>query len=272
MIVGYTRATLDPDYEYNTFCNSVKAKTGIDLASYKRRQMERRIRSMAERKQKTDLLSFWKSLESDPAALDEFLDRVTINVSEFFRNPEKFIELRDWLLPKLLKERDTISIWSAGCSIGAEPYTMAMLLEEISPRKAHRILATDVDVRVLAKAREGRYGPGELKSVPPDILNKYFIKAGQDYLVSDAPKRRVSFQQHDLLKSSFPKEQDLILCRNVIIYFNDEAKHHLFERFAHALRPGGYLLLGNTERILNPQQYGLVQERPFFYRRSEVHR
>lgn len=268
-----TRATsnllMSSDREYAYFIGQVRSHTGIDLSQYKQGQMERRIRSMAERVKVATLLDYWKLLSRDEKALADFLDRVTINVSELFRNPEKFEELRQYVLPELLRSRAGLNIWSAGCSYGAEAYSLRILLAQLSASLTHRILASDIDIRILARAREGLFTPEDMRNVPEALQRKYFTRDGEGFRVMAAIRQGVEFQRQDLLKDRFPTGMDLILCRNVVIYFTEAAKATLFERFYQALRPGGYLLVGNTERIHGARDIGFTAPRAFFYQRPE---
>jgi chemotaxis protein methyltransferase CheR len=256
-----------PGDDYEAFCRLVFTATRLDLRAYKRGQMERRIRSMAEHAGAPELSLFWQKLRRDPAAMRTFLDRITINVSEFFRNPERFEELRTLVLPELLRAGRPLSVWSAGCSYGAEPYALYILLQQAAPGAAHRVLASDIDDGILVAARQGIYAEADLKQVPPHLRRRYFAASGTGIQVAEACRRGVEFRRHDLLRDPYPPNQDLILCRNVVIYFTDEAKHRVFSHFYGALRPGGCLLVGNTERIADAAAIGFRQLRPFWYQR-----
>src|SRR5579871_5063274 len=134
-------------------------KSGVDLNLYKQQQMHRRLLSMVERAQQRTFMDYFQVLERDPQEYADFLDRMTINVSELFRNPEKWQELRERILPMLAQRLDRsgqgLKVWSAGCSYGAEPYTLAILLDQALPGRTHTIHASDLDRTILAKAKEG---------------------------------------------------------------------------------------------------------------------
>jgi chemotaxis protein methyltransferase CheR len=259
--------TPQQELEYRNFCENLRKVAGLDLLQYKQGQMERRIRAYADRNQVSTLPDLWNIVNKDAQSLRKFLDHITINVSEFFRNPDKFDELRDIIIPELLKQKSRLFIWSAGCSYGAEPYSLRIMMNELTPGTSHKIWATDIDNTILAKAREGIYIADDLKNISDEKKAKYFTKQNDKFLLNSDIRNGVSFEQHDLLKSKFPLDADLILCRNVVIYFNDEAKKILFDRFARAIRTGGYLLVGSTERIVNSADIGLQSNRPFFYKR-----
>ncbi|HST01105.1 MAG TPA: protein-glutamate O-methyltransferase CheR [Usitatibacter sp.] len=191
-------------------------------------------------------------------------------MSEFFRQPERFIELQQKWLPKLLGNRKQLKIWSAGCSIGCEPYSLAMILSELDPRGAHNIIATDVDLPILNRAREGTgYLPAEVRAVPPAIARKYFVQeAGGTFKVSEEIKRKVTFRRHDLLSYAYPRDLDMILCRNVVIYFTDAAKAHIYRGFAGALRADGLLFIGGSEMIMRSGEIGFRTAGTNLYQRA----
>ncbi len=259
------------DRDFASFKRKVKLSYGLDLEAYKRPQMERRLRANMDKCGAKSFLEYFGMIEKDKGMLDDFLDRVTINVSELFRNPEQFEVLRTKVLPELLSRNNTITAWSAGCSCGAEAYTLAILLDELSPGKRHSIHATDIDDRMLARAQKGEYQEHEVRSVSKVRLLKYFERRPDGYVVAPRLKTLINFRKHDLLKEAFRSGIDLILCRNVVIYFTDEAKSVLYERFYQSLRPGGYLFVGGTERINDYADIGYVSRFPFFYEKPRTH-
>ncbi len=270
---GESESPASDDYEQ--FKRAVLKRTGIDLSQYKQQQMHRRLFNMVERGHYTSFMEYFTRIEGDSAEYGQFLDRLTINVSELFRNPEKWEELRSAILPPMLARKRSLKIWSAGCSYGAEPYTLAILLDRLSPGTRHTLHATDLDKNILAKAREGRYIDADVRNVPPDAIGRYFTRTmvngpagpAAAYQVSAEIRSRVQFRSQNLLSDRFESDYDLICCRNVVIYFTDPAKDALFERFRNALAPGGILFVGGTERIFNSKELGFELPLPFFYRR-----
>ncbi|MCL4426691.1 MAG: protein-glutamate O-methyltransferase CheR [Firmicutes bacterium] len=255
----------DPGYSY--FRKRLKDLTGIDVDFYKGNQLERRLKGIMTRVKVSSLYDYARLLEREPARLQEFKDYFTINVSEFFRNPERFTELKERILPALLKERRGPKIWSAGCSYGAEPYSVAILLQEVAPFGQYDILATDIDETILGKAREGFFQGADLKNVSEERLKRFFQPDGPGYRIKPELKRRVHFQHHNLLLDPFPQELDLILCRNVVIYFTEEAKRLVYRNFHRSLRPGGLLFVGGTESLFGAREIGFEGVGPFFYRK-----
>lgn len=254
--------------DWTEFKRKLKAKTEIDLDLYKEPQMKRRIGNLANRNGFNSFVKYFESVEQKKEDFAAFIEYLTINVSEFYRTPDKFAKLETDVIPDLLKRSPKLNIWSAGCSIGAEPYSLAIIMGELTPMKKHRILATDLDIEILAKAKQGIYMENEIKSLSPNRRQRYFDKVGDDkYAVKADIKKCIEFKRHNLLKDPFEKDFDLILCRNVVIYFTEEAKDQLYTRFFEALKPGGILFVGATEAILNFRKMGYTTYQPFFYQR-----
>ncbi|MBP2644207.1 MAG: methyltransferase, CheR-type [Firmicutes bacterium] len=258
---------MSEDKDWELFKQKLFNKSAIDLNLYKPAQMQRRITNFYTRHGAKTYVEFFSLIEHNSRLYKEFIDYLTINVTEFFRTPEKFVELEEKVIPDLLTKSPRLNVWSAGCSIGAEPYSLAMILMDKSPQIKHRILASDLDTEMLAKAKSGSYSGGELKNIAPVRLTKYFTKVNSEFVISDEVKSRVEFVQHNLLLDKFETGFDLILCRNVVIYFTEEAKDALYRRFFAALKPGGVFFVGGTEAILNFREIGFQHYLPFFYRK-----
>ncbi len=258
----------DPDY--TDFIRKVERSTGINLADYKESQMKRRLTTLRVKKGFNTFADFYDVMAKDKQLLHEFLDRMTINVSEFWRNPNRWEVLRDQVLPLLMEQNPgKLKIWSAACSTGEEPYTLAMILADKQLLSRAQIVATDIDDGVIHKAKEGLYVERSLKDVPVEVAERYFRAEGSFYRFSESLKKEVLFQKQNLLTDRFEAGYDLIVCRNVMIYFTEEAKHKLYLKFAASLRPGGFLFVGSTEQIFNPLQYGMESHETFFYRKVQ---
>lgn len=248
------------------FKRKLKSKTDIDLDLYKEPQMKRRIGNLVNRSAAKSFVEYFDTVAKDKDEFAAFIEYLTINVSEFYRTPDKFAKLETDVIPDLLKRSPKLNIWSAGCSIGAEPYSLSMIMKELTPGKQHRILATDLDIEILAKAKKGVYMENEIKSLSPERRKKYFDALPDNkFAVKEDIKSCIEFKRHNLLKDPFEKGFDLILCRNVVIYFTEEAKDQLYTRFFEALKPGGILFVGATEAILNFRKMGYTSYQPFFY-------
>lgn len=253
------------DQDYLLFIRGLKQILHIDLQFYKEKQMKRRLTSLRDKFGYTTFRDFLDAIRRSDELQDTVLKRITINVTEFYRNPEQWETLRTNILPQLMRGKKELRCWSSACSTGEEPYTLAMVLEEAGVRR-YEILATDIDPFVLEKAKEAVYGRPAVQHVPPEKFPVYFEQR-EDVVVfrKERLKGNVQFRKLDLLTDPFPKGFDLILCRNVVIYFTDEAKHLLYQKLSDSLVPDGILFVGSTEQIFQSQQYHLFSVAPFFY-------
>lgn len=295
--------------DYARFCGSIKELTSIDLSHYKGQQMHRRLESYRSRHGLPTFKALGESVRDDPDSLRALLDYLTINVSEFFRNPEQWVTLREKVLPAIkagawgraetvgglgssansgassaarfvrnvdpvaagsaMGVRPPMRAWSAGSSGGQEAYTLAMVLcEEGMPDAA--IVGTDIDEPSLRKAADGLYRREEVTNIPQAFLDKYFKEENGGYRTGARLRRMVRFERGNLLADQYPQGLDLILCRNVLIYFTEKVKEQVISKFARSLRQGGVLFTGSTEAIFTPELYGLTQIQPFFYRRTAL--
>ncbi len=256
------------DNEYMFVKKRIKDIIDIDLDYYKEKQMRRRLDSFMERNNASDLGNYFNIASKDKLMLQELKDFLTINVSEFFRDDRQFEKLETAVMPQLLRNRVQLKIWSAGCSNGSEPYTLAIMLQELTPGKQHRIIATDLDETILNRARAGGpYQVQDVRNVKPERLAKYFRKAGDEYWVVDSIRQKVEFKRHNLLSSPYESNCDLILCRNVVIYFTDEAKRKIYNGFSAALRDSGIMFIGGSEIIFESADLGFEVAFPSFYRK-----
>jgi chemotaxis protein methyltransferase CheR len=258
------------DTQYSFVRHKVLRLTGVDLDCYKSQQVKRRLGVYLRRSGYPNWPGFFRGVQSDPEALGKLKDYLTINVSSFLRDPERFVYLQRSVLPELLRHRPRLRVWSAGCSHGHEPYSLAILLAETTGlHRRHLIRATDIDSSALARAQAGGpYSADDLANVPPDLRARYFRADGDAYYVVEALRRKVSFDHHNLLADPFEGDYDLIICRNVVIYFKPEAKARLYRRFHDALRAGGVLFLGGTEVVSKPSSLGFELLNVSFYRRN----
>lgn len=253
--------------DYSEFIQGVKRKTGIDLSLYKEAQMKRRLTALYEKKGYGSFQEFFGALNRDREEMEGFLDRMTINVSEFFRNYKRWEILETKILPRLLSENPSLRVWSAACSTGEEPYTLSMMLSKYMALSNGSITATDIDKNALQRAMNGVYPERSLSELPEEMKKVHFTQEGPLFKLKDAVKRTVNFKQQNLLSDPFEAKYDLIVCRNVMIYFTEEAKNLLYHKFNRSLKPGGVLFVGSTEQIFNPSQYGFETEDTFFYKK-----
>jgi len=244
---------------------AMKRHSGMDLSGVKDQQLERRVSSFCRRKGIGSIAELVRAISGDSDLLAEFIDRLTINVTNLYRNPERWTHLEKSVLPEL-GPRPTI--WSAGCSTGAETYSLA--IAALRTGATPQVLGSDIDRASLDKARSGRYIADDVRELPKDIESRYFTHEGAVWAVKPEVARHVRFERRDLLNDRPPTGQfDLVACRNVVIYFTEEAKDRLHKTLAESLRPGGYLFVGNAERVNRPADSNLAPAGPQFYRKAE---
>lgn len=239
----------------------------INLSAYKSNQLHRRIFNLMSRVGVENIDDYVKILKHDNTQREKFVDFITINVTEFFRNPEIFNDFIDKMRDELNCQKTPLKIWSAACSNGAEPYSIAIALNEMCPNIEHKIIATDVDKNILKKAVIGEYFEYEIKNVKKDYINKYFTKKDDKYYISDLIKSKVQFNKHDLLSDPYESNFDIIVCRNVTIYFKNEAKDLIYKKFSNSLKKGGLLFVGATESIYEYKKINFEKSSTFIYRK-----
>ena len=254
------------DYEY--FKKEIFKITGVDLSSYKEKQMKRRIDTLIMKHKIVGYDNYIQAIKKDNDLFEEFLGYITINVSEFYRNPEQWDILDKEIFPDLIRKfGKNLRVWSAACSTGDEPYSLVMALSKHIPLNQITVYATDLDKQILAKAKNGLYSAHSIAGVPDEFKKRYFTQVGSSYRIDDAIKARVEFRQHNLLSDSYPSGYHLIVCRNVLIYFTEEAKDDVFSKFYNTLQKGGVLFIGSTEQITDYKKLGFERGRSFFYQK-----
>jgi chemotaxis protein methyltransferase CheR len=254
--------------DYVAFCEGLRQICGVDLSQYKRPQMERRLRSFFARKGIDLLTDCLDALRKDKTELDALLDRVTINVSQLWRHPEQWVRLERDVLPELATQGQ-VRAWSAGCSYGAEATTLAAVCQKAIPSARVKITGTDIDKRMIERARVGLYSAEDARGVDIKEMERAFDRVPEGWRAKDALRRMMTFEIGDLLRlRPQTASQDLIMCRNTVIYFAEPIRDDLHARLAQTLRPGGYLVVGATERVSKPADLGLQMAFPFIYRKA----
>lgn len=259
-----------PDVDYPAFCRSVLRVTGVDLTQYRREQTERRVRAMAVRRGADSLLAYLVLLRRSEHERALFRDRVTINVSQLWRNPAHWEFIAREVVPELARRRTAVTAWSAGCSYGAEPYTLAMIWAEAAGARPIRILGTDIDVASIERARAGCFSDEDVRDVPEAMRARWLeqVEPGR-WRVHRRLRSLVCFEQADLFGDPPSDRHDLVVCRNVVIYLTPERRDELHRTLVEALRPGGFLMVGATERVARAAELGLESVHPFIYRRID---
>lgn len=255
--------------DYEQFKKSILSLTTIDLNAYKEKQMRRRIDTLITKNKMESYSAYVEFIKKDKEKFEQFVNFLTINVSEFYRNPEQWKLLDQNIIPMLIQNfGKNLKIWSAACSTGDEPYSLVMALSKHLPLNQIKILATDIDKQVIDTARMGLYNEKSLAGVPDEFKRKYFSKIGNSYQISNEIKSRVEFKQHNLLKDTYPAGNHMIVCRNVLIYFTEEAKEEVYKKFNSALAKNGVLFIGSTEQIMNYKELNYQRQSSFFFSRD----
>lgn len=255
-------------YDYEYFKKAVFDLTKINLNAYKEKQMKRRIDTLISKHRIVGYENYVQLLKTDKAKFEEFVNYLTINVSEFYRNPSQWDVMDRDVIPELIRKfGKSLKVWSAACSTGDEPYSLVMALSRHLPLNQIKIFATDLDKQVIEKAKIGLYTEKSIASVPADLKKKYFTKVGPSWQISNEIKSRVEFKEHNLLKDTYPTAYHMIVCRNVLIYFTEEAKDEVFVKFQQSLAKGGILFIGSTEQIINYKEIGFDRKNSFFYQK-----
>ncbi len=257
-------------YDYEYFKQQIFALTSIDLNAYKEAQMKRRIDTLISKHGIKGYDKYVQALKTDKALFEEFVNYITINVSEFYRNPEQWRLLDEKVIPELIQKfGKNLKVWSAACSTGDEPYSLVMALSKHIPLNQIKIIATDLDKQVIEKAKLGLYAEKSLAGVPEEFKKKYFTQVGPSFKISNDIKARVEFREHNLLKDPYISDCNLIVCRNVLIYFTEAAKNEVFAKFQKHLKPDGVLFIGSTEQIMNYRDIGFARMSSFFYQKVQ---
>lgn len=241
--------------------------TGLDLECYKDKQMERRIMQLLSREGFEDLSTFFKGLKSDKENLHKFYNYLTINTSVFYRDTKIYDYLQGKVLPDIIKKFDRFNIWSVGCSHGEEPYSLALILDELNALSKAKIQASDIDDKALEMAKEARYAPNQLEKVPPQVLKTGFTEKDGLYYLNPKYKQAVSFQKHNFLSPIYKNmpPMHLALCRNVFIYFKTDIQEWIIEQVSELIPKGGYFVIGCAEFINKPERFKLDRQIPSIY-------
>ncbi|MBF8250664.1 MAG: chemotaxis protein CheR [Deltaproteobacteria bacterium] len=232
-------------------------REGFDLDSYKDKCIQRRISFRLRTSGCKNTEEYIELLNKKEEEVKKLLNALTINVTEFFRNQSTFDKLKDIVFPDIFAAKGgsgTVRIWSAGCASGEEPYTIAIILKEFFSEELKRfnieITATDVDEGILKKAAEGHYKRDKLVGMVPGLMVRYFKEDGDKYRLSNDIKKMVSFRKEDIFQERLHREKDLIICRNLLIYFSRVKQEWVLNEFWKALNPGGFLILGRAEILV----------------------
>ncbi len=263
--------------DFHSIATLLHAETGITLHEGKATLLYSRLGKRLRALGMTDFRSYCDLL-ANPGEQEErgrMIRALTTNVTRFFREPHHFDHLRQTVLPPLLQaaERgERVRIWSAACSTGQEPYSLALTVLQVlpnAPKLDVRVLATDIDTTVLEQAAQGQYNAEALSAVPGDLRARWFERAGTEWKAGEALRRLISFRPLNLI-GRWPMRGtfDVIMCRNVVIYFSEDTQVEIWNRFTPLLSPGGFLYIGHSERVNGPAANSFVNAGITTYRRQ----
>ena len=264
------------DAEFADLTAKIARDRGFGCASYKEKCLRRRIAVRMRARGVHTYHDYARVLDADGGEYDRLLDALTINVTKLFRNWETYAAVAEKVVPQLWMRDEPLSVWSAGCSSGEEPYSVAALFHQHAESSSAlgeltrrvRVLGSDIDARCLEAAAQGTFEEGDFADTPPEMRRRYFLEQAPFTIVPEV-KRLVTFERRDLLAESPPAgPHHLIFCRNVLIYFDRETQERLFEQFRRALAPGGFLVLGKVETLLGAARarFAVVDARERIYR------
>jgi chemotaxis protein methyltransferase CheR len=248
------------DSEFRTFCELFREHCGLHFGPESRFLLEKRIARRITELEIGSFAAYRHLLRSERDGTEEManaIDELTTNETYFFRELSPLRALVSEIIPSFMQTLSRpVTIWSAGCSSGEEPYTILMLAREagLEPGRDFHVYASDISRRVIRKARRGVYRPASFRDTDPCFKEKYFAEKDGSYAIRDEIKRHVDFIHLNLVdpsKLAILGTMDVIVCRNVIIYFDIETKRRVVQTFHDKLEPGGYLLVGHSESLLN---------------------
>ena len=243
------------DADFEQYRSLIYAESGITFTPTNRSILESRLKERLREKGVDSVKTYYDSIKSDKEELKGFLDSITTNLTRFFRNQAHFDTMEKFVIPELINNikkgsPGVIRIWSAGCSTGEEPYTIAMLLSEILPASwKFEITASDISLKCLMTAKEGFYAENRIVGIPDNYLAKYFDKVEGGYKIHSNIQERIKFDYHNLKNDSQQRNLDIVFCRNVIIYFDEVAQTGVIKRFWDSMASKSFLFIGHSESL-----------------------
>ncbi|CAG0978328.1 MAG: protein-glutamate O-methyltransferase CheR [Candidatus Methanoperedens sp.] len=249
----------EDEKEFSELKSIIKRKIGFNCEDYKQPHLKRRLAVRLRATASKSYKDYTQVLLKNEEEVKQLKETLTVNVTELFRNPETFDSVRNNVLPELIKRKGinkVIKIWSAGCSNGEEPYSIAIMLNEFLGSSAKRynisIQATDIDDDSIAKAEMAMFQAKQLEKIGQERINRFFLKKDNNYQVIDELKKLVKVKRHDLISGPKFSGFDIIFCRNVTIYFEQKLQEVLYLNFYNALNDGGFFVMGKTETLVGP--------------------
>ncbi len=248
-------ADLLTDAEFDMFRKVIYDKSGITFSATNRSILDSRLKEKLREKQLDSLEEYYRLIMSNEEEMKTMLDSVTTNLTRFFRNQPHFDALINYVIPHVLENKrktgeTTVRIWSAGCSTGEEPYTIAMILQDILPPPfKFQITASDISLKSLMVGQQGFYPESRISGIPQKYLDRYFTKTDKGYQVTSQLMSTIKFDYHNLRNDSGARNLDVVFCRNVLIYFDEAAQKATIDRFWNSMAPHSYLFIGHSESL-----------------------
>ena len=243
------------DVEFDMFRKVIYAESGITFSDTNRSILDSRLKERLREKQLTSAQDYYRLITSNKEEMKLFLDAVTTNLTRFFRNQPHFDALVHYVIPHILELKKNqfdkkIRIWSAGCSTGEEPYTIAMILKDILPPPySFEIMASDISLKSLMIGKQGFYPTSRITGIPEKYLSRYFTKIEDGYQICDELMKTIRFDYHNLKFAPVTRNLDIVFCRNVLIYFDEPAQLQVINHFWDAMAPHSYLYIGHSESL-----------------------
>ena len=243
------------DADFERFRKTIYDESGITFSATNRPILDSRIKEILREKKIESVDEYYNLIMSDHEEMKKMLDSVTTNLTRFFRNQPHFDALEKYVIPHVLEEKkktgdNTVRVWSAGCSTGEEPYTIAMILKRILPLGyKFQVTASDISLKSLMVGQSGFYADNKIDGIPPDYLQQYFTKSAGGYQVNKEIMDCVKFDYHNLKNDSGMRNLDVIFCRNVMIYFDEPAQLVVLNRFWNSMASHSYLFIGHSESL-----------------------
>ena len=243
------------DNDYEQFRKVIYDECGITFSATNRSILDSRIKDLLRRKNLQTPAEYMDLVLKNPDEMKEMLDSVTTNLTRFFRNQPHFDAFINYVIPAVIENKKkgvdrTIRVWSAGCSTGEEPYTIAMILKEIVPLGFDfKVTASDISLKSLMVGQQGFYADSKVDGIPANYLEKYFTKVEGGYQVKKELQDTIHFDYHNLKNDSGARNLDVVFCRNVLIYFDEAAQRAVIDRFWDAMAPQSYLFIGHSESL-----------------------
>lgn len=243
------------DADYERFRKLIYDESGITFSATNRSILDSRIKELLRKKNIATPTEYYAVVTKNIEEMKEMLDSVTTNLTRFFRNQPHFDAFINYVIPNVIERKKatmdrTIKIWSAGCSTGEEPYTIAMIMKEICPPGwDFKITASDISLKCLMTAQTGFYPANRVDGVPPEYLQKYFTKVDNGYQIKKELSDKIHFDYHNLKNDSGSRNLDVVFCRNVLIYFDEQAQLTVINHFWDSMAPQSYLFIGHSESL-----------------------